>query len=86
MNDGGVFSEILIQFVSCNEDNSAARGCKSQEEIEEWLANKSIGVLQNDYEFKSNDFDNPVRKNSDLRLFKIWPFGKFRYNQSVRKM
>ena len=84
--DGGNFSEISVRFRSCTLVDNVANGCKSSEEIVDWLANKNIFVLYNDYEFKANNFDEPVQKKSKSERFKIQPSGRYEYSQFVRKM
>ena len=58
--------------------------CKSMLEIREWLADKSIITLENEHKFLTDDYENPVRFQSEFKLFKIAPIGGWRYPRLVR--
>ena len=58
--------------------------CKSSETIKEWLAEKSIIILENEKKFLTDDYDNPVRLQSSLNLFKIAPNGGWKYPRLIR--
>ena len=76
----------MVRFRTCTLVDNVANGCKSRDEIDDWIQNKNIFILHNDYEFKANNFDEPVQKKARYETFKIQTSGRYEYIQLIRKM
>ena len=57
---GQVVSELRILFESC--DQSWFTGtCRTKQEINEWIKDKTIETLTNEERFQQDNYDEPVK-------------------------
>ena len=76
------YSYLEVAYRICDDERD---DCKSREEISEWLKNKSIIILENEHKFLTDDYENPVRKQSRVELYKIVPSGAWKYMRLIRR-
>ena len=80
------YSYLQVVYSACrNETDGTGTICKSPDEIKNWLADKSILILENEQKFQVEDYEQPVKEQTLVKLFKIVPNGAWKYPQLIRE-
>ena len=82
------YSNLQVVYETCkNKTDSIGVSCKNAKEQNDWISNKSILIVENEQKFQTLDYEEPIKNQTQIKLFKLSPVSNvgLNYPQLIRE-